>query len=42
MQVTFRVRRYDPDADRPVARYDEYQLEMTESNTVLDGLIPHP
>ena len=39
MQVTFRVRRYDPDAERPVARYDDFQLEMSESNTVLDGLI---
>ena len=39
MQVTFKVRRYDPDSDRPVSRFEEYTLEMTESNTVLDGLI---
>ena len=39
MQVKFKVRRFDPDADRPAARYDEYELEMNESNTVLDGLI---
>ena len=39
MQVTFKVRRFDPDSDRPVPRYQEYELEMTESSTVLDGLI---
>ena len=39
MQVTFKVRRYDPDSPRPVSRFQEYTLEMTESNTVLDGLI---
>ena len=39
MQVTFKVRRFDPDSDRPVPRYQEYELEMAESNTVLDGLI---
>ena len=39
MQVTFRVRRFDPDTHPAVPRYQEYTLEMTESNTVLDGLI---
>ena len=39
MQVTFRVRRFDPDSHPAVPRYQEYTLEMTESNTVLDGLI---
>ena len=39
MQVTLKVRRFDPDSDRPVPRYQEYELEMAESNTVLDGLI---
>ena len=39
MQVTFKVRRFDPDSDLPVPRYQEYELEMAESNTVLDGLI---
>ena len=39
MQVTLKVRRFDPDSDRPVPRYQEYELEMTESSTVLDGLI---
>ena len=35
MQVTFRVRRFDPDTHPAVPRYQEYTLEMTESNTVL-------
>ena len=39
MQVTLRVRRFDPDSHPAVPRYQEYTLEMTESNTVLDGLI---
>ncbi len=39
MQVTFRIRRFDPDSHPAVPRYQDYELEMTESNTVLDGLI---
>ncbi len=39
MQVTFEIRRFDPDAGRPVPKYEKYTLDMTESNTVLDGLI---
>ena len=39
MQVTFRVRRFEPDSHPAVPRYQDYELDMTESNTVLDGLI---
>ena len=39
MQVTFKIRRFDPDAPAPAPRFQEYTLEMNESNTVLDGLI---
>ena len=39
MQVTLKVRRFDPDTDRPEARFQEYDLEMEDTATVLDGLI---
>ncbi|MCH7801871.1 MAG: succinate dehydrogenase, partial [Chloroflexi bacterium] len=39
MQVKFRIRRFDPDTDRPASHFQDYELEMTEANTVLDGLI---
>ena len=39
MEVTYRIRRFDPDATPANAFEQEYRLEMTEANTVLDGLI---
>ncbi len=39
MNVTFNVKRFDPDSDRPAAYYQEYELELDDSSTVLDGLI---
>ena len=39
MQVKFRIRRFDPDTDRPESHFEDYELEMTQANTVLDGLI---
>ena len=39
MQITLRVRRYNPDEERP-ARYDqEFNVQVEEYNTVLDALI---
>ena len=39
MQVTLDVRRFDPEAQSPAPYQQQYQLEMDESATVLDGLI---
>ncbi len=39
MEVKISVRRFDPDSDRPVTRLQEYDLEMDEASTLLDGLI---
>lgn len=39
MEVALNVRRYDPDAERPEAYYQEYSVEVDETSTVLDGLI---
>ena len=39
MDVTLSVKRYNPDVDRPAAYFQEYQLEVDDSSTVLDGLI---
>ena len=39
MQVTLKIRRFDPDVESPEARFQEYDLEMEDSATVLDGLI---
>jgi succinate dehydrogenase / fumarate reductase iron-sulfur subunit len=39
MQVKLKIRRFDPDTDRPASHFEEYELEMTEANTVLDALI---
>ena len=39
MEVTLKVKRFDPDASRPLAYYQEYRLEVEETATVLDGLI---
>ncbi len=39
MQANLRVRRYNPDESPPQVRYQEYQLEVLDSFTVLDALI---
>ena len=39
MNVTFNVQRFDPDSDNPSTFYEEYEVELEESSTVLDGLI---
>ena len=39
MQVKFKIRRFDPDTDRPASHFEDYELEMAEASTVLDGLI---
>jgi succinate dehydrogenase / fumarate reductase iron-sulfur subunit len=39
MDVTLSVRRFDPDAVRPAPYYQDFQLSMERSATVLDGLI---
>ncbi|MCL0028641.1 succinate dehydrogenase iron-sulfur subunit [Dehalococcoidia bacterium] len=39
MQVKMSVRRYDPDAGTPESHFQEYDLDMPEASTVLDGLI---
>ena len=39
MQVKFKIRRFDPDTDRPASHFEDYELEMAKASTVLDGLI---
>ena len=39
MEVTLSVKRFNPDADRQAAYYQDYQLEVDDASTVLDGLI---
>ena len=39
MEVTLKVRRYDPDSKQPASYYQEYTVDMDEGATVLDGLI---
>ena len=39
MEVNFKVQRFDPESTDLVSHYQNYQVEMTESSTVLDGLI---
>jgi succinate dehydrogenase / fumarate reductase iron-sulfur subunit len=39
MDVTFKVRRYDPDAEKPESFWQEYPLSTPDNATVLDGLI---
>ena len=39
MDVTLRIKRFDPDVDRPVHYYEEFELDVDDSSTVLDGLI---
>ncbi len=39
MDVTFSVRRFNPDSTQQTSHIQEYRLELQETNTVLDGLI---
>ena len=39
MQVKLNVRRYDPESTKTVAHFQEYQMEMDDSSTILDALI---
>ena len=39
MQVTFSVKRFDPEANNAAPRFQTYTLDMDDSATVLDGLI---
>ena len=39
MDVTLSVKRFNPDSERPEAYYQDYQLDVLDSATVLDGLI---
>ena len=39
MDATLKIRRYNPDAVRPVHYDQEYRLQLEHSSTVLDGLI---
>ena len=39
MEVTFSIRRLDPDVDQPASYFQDYELELEDSSTVLDGLI---
>lgn len=39
MQVTFSVKRFDPEANNAAPYFQTYALEMDDSATVLDGLI---
>lgn len=39
MDTILRIKRFDPDMDRPVSRYEEFNIDLDESATVLDGLI---
>ena len=39
MDVTLNVRRFDPEADRPAAFWQEYPVSIEDNATVLDALI---
>ena len=39
MLVKYNIKRLNPDAERPEPYYQEYEVSLAESNTVLDGLI---
>lgn len=39
MEVTFKVKRLDPEGPNPQPYFQEYTLDMPDSGTVLDGLI---
>ena len=39
MDVTVKIKRYDPDAERPQVEWQEYPISIDENATVLDALI---
>ncbi len=39
MQTTLRVRRFNPEHDQPSSYFQDYELEVNPSDSVLDGLI---
>ena len=39
MNVTLNIKRFNPDTDKPIHYFQEYELEIEDSITVLDGLI---
>ena len=39
MDVTVRIRRYDPEAENPESFWQEFSLALEDSATVLDALI---
>ena len=39
MEVTFSVKRFNPEEGSQSTRFQTYKLEMDDSATVLDGLI---
>lgn len=39
MDVTVRIRRYDPDAENPESYWQEFPISLEDNSTVLDGLI---
>ena len=39
MQVTINLQRFDPETDAPMAKYQEYEIEISEVSTVLDAII---
>ena len=39
MDVKLSVKRFDPDAEQPAPYYQDYELQLEDSSTVLDGLI---
>ena len=39
MDITVRVKRYDPEVDPPLSYWQDYAVTLEESGTVLDALI---
>ncbi|MDG0865777.1 succinate dehydrogenase/fumarate reductase iron-sulfur subunit [Candidatus Lucifugimonas marina] len=39
MEVTINLQRFDPETDAPIAKYQEYTIEISEVSTVLDAII---
>ena len=39
MKITIRLQRFDPENSEPIAKYQNYDLEMSEISTVLDAVI---
>ncbi len=39
MEVTFKIRRFDPDSDNPDPYFQDYNINLDEGSVVLDGLI---